>query len=55
MVHLPFADRLEAGRLLADQLSLYKVAGDAVVLAALRPERLSSILPDDRPRPAHFA
>ena len=36
MVHLPFANRLEAGRLLADQLSLYKVASDAVVLALPR-------------------
>ena len=36
MVHLPFADRLEAGRLLADQLSLHKVSGDAVVLALPR-------------------
>jgi len=36
MVHLPFADRLEAGRLLADQLSFHKVPGDAVVLALPR-------------------
>lgn len=36
MVQLPFADRLEAGRLLADQLSFHKVPGDAVVLALPR-------------------
>jgi putative phosphoribosyl transferase len=36
MVHLPFADRLEAGRLLADQLSFHKVPADAVVLALPR-------------------
>jgi putative phosphoribosyl transferase len=36
MVHLPFADREEAGRLLAEELSLRKVATDAVVLALTR-------------------
>jgi putative phosphoribosyl transferase len=36
MVHLPFTDRFEAGRLLADQLAFHKVAGDAVVLALPR-------------------
>jgi putative phosphoribosyl transferase len=36
MVHLPFADRLEAGRFLADQLSFHKVPADAVILALPR-------------------
>jgi putative phosphoribosyl transferase len=36
MVHLPFADRLEADRLLADQLSFHKVPGDVVVFALPR-------------------
>jgi len=36
MDYLPFADRLEAGRLLADQLSLHKFPDDAVVLALPR-------------------
>jgi putative phosphoribosyl transferase len=36
MVHIPFADRLEAGRLLADQLFFHKVPDDAVVLALPR-------------------
>jgi putative phosphoribosyl transferase len=36
MVQLPFADRLEAGRLLADQVSFHKVPGDAVILALPR-------------------
>ncbi len=36
MVHLPFADRLEAGRLLADELALHKFPGDAIVLALPR-------------------
>ena len=36
MVHLPFADREEAGRLLAEEFSLCKIAPDAVVLALTR-------------------
>ena len=36
MVPLPFADRLEAGRLLAAELSLHKITQDAVVLALTR-------------------
>jgi putative phosphoribosyl transferase len=36
MVHLPFANRVEAGRLLADQFFFRKVPGDAVVLALPR-------------------
>ena len=36
MVHLPFADRVEAGRLLARELSLHKLGQDAVVLALVR-------------------
>jgi predicted phosphoribosyltransferase len=36
MVHLPFADRLEAGRLLADELSGHKFPADTVVLALPR-------------------
>jgi putative phosphoribosyl transferase len=36
MIHLPFADRLEAGRLLADRLSFHGVPGEAVVLALPR-------------------
>jgi len=36
MVQLPFADRLEAGRLLAEQLSLCMFPGEAVVLALPR-------------------
>ena len=36
MVHVPFADRFEAGRLLADQLSFHKVPDDALVLALPR-------------------
>lgn len=36
MVHLPFADRLEAGRLLADELSHRKIGQNAVVLALTR-------------------
>jgi putative phosphoribosyl transferase len=35
MVHLPFTDRVEAGRLLAKELSLYNV-GDSMVLALAR-------------------
>jgi putative phosphoribosyl transferase len=36
MVHLPFADRLEAGRLLAGELSRRKISRDAVLLALTR-------------------
>jgi len=36
MVHLPFADRIEAGRLLARELSARNVGRDAVVLALTR-------------------
>jgi predicted phosphoribosyltransferase len=36
MVQLPFADRVEAGRLLAAELSLRKIARDAVILALTR-------------------
>jgi putative phosphoribosyl transferase len=36
MVAVPFADRLDAGRLLADQLAFHKVPDDAVVLALPR-------------------
>lgn len=36
MVHLAFADRLEAGRLLADELALHKFPSDTVVLALPR-------------------
>lgn len=36
MVHLPFADRIEAGRLLADEFSHRKVGRQAVVLALTR-------------------
>jgi putative phosphoribosyl transferase len=36
MVHLPFANRLEAGRLLAHQLSVHEFRGHAVVLALPR-------------------
>ena len=36
MVQLPFADRLEAGRLLAEQLSFRKVPAEAVILALPR-------------------
>lgn len=36
MVHLPFADRQEAGRLLGEQLSLLRFPDDAVVLALPR-------------------
>lgn len=36
MVHLPFADRIEAGRLLAAELSQHKISNDAVVLALTR-------------------
>jgi len=36
MVELPFADRFEAGRMLARQLSFHKVPHDAVVLALPR-------------------
>src|SRR5271154_4877590 len=36
MVNLPFADRLEAGRLLADELSLRKRGGNAIVLGLPR-------------------
>jgi putative phosphoribosyl transferase len=36
VVHLPFADRLEAGRLLAERLSLPRFPGDAIVLALPR-------------------
>lgn len=36
MVDLPFADRLEAGRLLADQLSFHKVPPDALIFALPR-------------------
>src|ERR1700688_1809495 len=35
MVYLPFTDRVEAGRLLAKELSLYNV-GDSMVLALAR-------------------
>src|ERR1017187_554857 len=36
MVHLPFADREEAGRLLAEELSLRKVDKDTIILALTR-------------------
>lgn len=36
MLHVPFADRLEAGRLLAGELSVRKLTGNAVVLALTR-------------------
>jgi len=36
MIHLAFADRLEAGRLLADELALHTFAGDTAVLALPR-------------------
>lgn len=36
MVHLPFADRVEAGRLLARELSLRGIGKDAVVLGLAR-------------------
>lgn len=36
MVYLPFADRQEAGRLLAEELSLRKVGKVAIVLALTR-------------------
>lgn len=36
MIHLPFGDRLEAGRLLADELSLLKIDKNAIVLALTR-------------------
>jgi len=36
MVHLPFSDRVEAGRLLARELSLSAISPDAVVLALAR-------------------
>jgi predicted phosphoribosyltransferase len=36
MVDLPFANRTEAGRLLADQLYVHQVPGDAIVLALPR-------------------
>lgn len=36
MVHLPFSDRVEAGRLLAKELSLHNPGQDAVVLALVR-------------------
>jgi putative phosphoribosyl transferase len=36
MVHLPFADRLEAGCLLSDELSLHKRGGNAIVLGLAR-------------------
>lgn len=36
MVHLPFADRLEAGRLLASELARRNVPADAVVVALTR-------------------
>jgi putative phosphoribosyl transferase len=36
MVHRPFADRLEAGRLLADELAGHKFPADSVVLALPR-------------------
>lgn len=36
MVHLPFEDRVEAGRLLADELNRRKIDGNAVVLALTR-------------------
>jgi putative phosphoribosyl transferase len=36
MVHLPFRDRREAGRLLADELSLRNIAQNTVVLALAR-------------------
>jgi len=36
MVHFPFADREEAGRLLAEELSLHKIGKDAIILALTR-------------------
>ncbi len=36
MIHLPFTDRREAGRLLADELSLRNIAQNTVVLALVR-------------------
>jgi predicted phosphoribosyltransferase len=36
MVHVPFTDRDEAGRMLADHLAFHKLANDAVVLALPR-------------------
>lgn len=36
MVHVPFTDRVEAGRLLAKELSLHGIGLDAVVLALVR-------------------
>jgi putative phosphoribosyl transferase len=36
MIHLPFADRLEAGRLLADELSHRRLSPETVVLALTR-------------------
>lgn len=36
MIHLPFRDRREAGRLLADELSLRNIAQNTVVLALAR-------------------
>src|SRR5271157_5446105 len=36
MVHLPFADRVEAGRLLASELSQRKLTPEAVILALTR-------------------
>lgn len=36
MMHLPFEDRVEAGRLLADELNRRKIRGDGVVLALTR-------------------
>jgi putative phosphoribosyl transferase len=36
VIHLPFANRLEAGRLLAEKLSLHKRRGNAVVLGLPR-------------------
>jgi len=36
MIHLPFADRLEAGRLLADELALRRIGRRAVVLSLAR-------------------
>jgi putative phosphoribosyl transferase len=36
MIHLPFADRIEAGRLLADEFARRKIGQNAVVLALTR-------------------
>ena len=36
MINLPFADRLQAGRLLADELTLRRITDEAVILALSR-------------------